>query len=228
VIGRLARVALRFAATGQFSSSPTPIIHRKLSGGPAFFVQVGSNDGVRGDPLHHLIKANALWRGIFIEPVDYLFKRLVANYGASERFVFEQIAVAEQAGEREFYYVSEQASKDPRLPPMSDQLGSFDRSHITNHSALLDFYIVSKKVRCEPLESLLSRYNVEHIDIIHIDTEGYDYNVLRQIDFSKHKPRLVLFEHAHLKRDTLSKSRAILKLHGYRLVNCGLDTLAVS
>ena len=227
IIERVIRVAVRFSATGQLSSSPTPIIQRKLSGRSAFFVQVGSNDGVRGDPLYHLVKANPLWRGIFIEPVDYLFRRLVANHGPSERFVFEQVAVAEQAGERDFYYVSEQGSKDPGVPRMSDQLGSFDRSHITNHSALLNPYIVSKKVRCEPLEALLNRHNVGHIDIIHIDAEGYDCHILRQIDFEKHNPRFVLFEHAHLRGDALTESREILKSHGYKLVNCGLDTLAM-
>ena len=226
-VGRLIRVSRRFAISGQLSSSPIPIIKRVLEK-QAFFVQVGSNDGLTKDPLHELIMFNPLWRGIFIEPVDYVFERLVRNYGPSERFIFAQIAVAEEAGEREFFYVSEEALQDPAVPPLSDQLGSFDRSHITNHSSLLDKYIIAKKIRCELLESILKKYNVSNIDLIHIDVEGYDYKVLRQINFERFKPNLILFEHSHLKPDELSESRTLLKSHGYKLVNCGLDTIAIS
>lgn len=226
-IKRLARVARRFVASGQLSSSPVPIIKRAFNGREAFFIQVGSNDGLSGDPLHDLILVNPLWRGIFIEPVGYAFKRLTQNYGGSERFIFEQIAVADEAGEREFYYVSEQGVQVAEVP-LSDKLGSFDRSHIINHSPLLEKYIISHKVPCEPLESIIKRHSVTNIDIIHIDVEGYDYRVLCQIDFNIHSPRLILFEHAHLNKDDYSRSSALLKSHGYRIINCGLDTLAIS
>jgi FkbM family methyltransferase len=228
VIERLIRVAQRFAMSGQLSSSPIPIIRRAFNNRPAFFVQVGSNDGLSGDPLHDLIVVNPLWHGIFIEPVDYALQRLVQNYGPSERFVYEQIAIAEEAGEREFYFVSEQALRDPAVPLLSDKLGSFDRSHIMKHSSLLETYIISKTVRCDSLDSVLRRHDVTHIDIVHIDVEGYDYNVLRQIDFVRYKPRLILYEHAHLNNDELFKSRELLKSHRYKLVNCGLDTMAIS
>jgi FkbM family methyltransferase len=226
-VERLIRVARRFATSGQLSSCPIPIIRRILKD-QAFFVQVGSNDGLTGDPLHELIMHNPLWKGIFIEPVDYVFERLIRNYGNRERFAFEQIAIAEEAGEREFFYVSEQALQDPAAPSFSDQLGSFDRSHITNHSLLLDKYIISKKIRCELLESVLNKHNVVNIDIIHIDAEGYDYKVLRQINFDRYKPRLVLFEHSHLRSGEIYESWKLLKSHGYKLINCGLDTLAIT
>jgi FkbM family methyltransferase len=226
-IERVMRVARRFAASGLISSSPIPIIRRHLNNKPAFFVQVGSNDGLSGDPLHSLILGNPLWRGIFIEPVEYAYRKLVENYGPSERFIYEQIAIAEEAGDREFYFISEQALQDPSIPPLSDKLGSFNRSHITKHSPLLEKYMRSTKVRCEPLESVLTKHNVARIDIMHIDVEGYDYRVLRQIDFNRHKPRLVLFEHTHLNPDELSKSYELLSYEGYNLVNCGLDTMAI-
>ncbi|MBT8114607.1 MAG: hypothetical protein KJP04_04470, partial [Arenicella sp.] len=59
-----------------------------------FFVQVGSNDGIHGDPLHDIIATNKNWIGIFIEPVGFLFERLVRNYGISKRFIFENKAIA--------------------------------------------------------------------------------------------------------------------------------------
>jgi len=70
-------------------------ILKAVAGKPAvFFVQVGSNDGVQGDPIHDLIVSRESWRGIFIEPIDFLFQRLRKNYGEAERFVFENVAIA--------------------------------------------------------------------------------------------------------------------------------------
>jgi hypothetical protein len=94
-------------------------------------VQIGSNDRLSGDPLHDLIPVNPSWRSIFIEPVEYAFRKLVDNYGRHERFAFEQIAVGSEPGERQFYFVSDEALSDPTAPPRSDKLGSLDRSHIT-------------------------------------------------------------------------------------------------
>ena len=68
-----------------------PELHRQIlkslnEKDQVFFVQVGSNDGIRGDPIHELIIANKKWRGIFIEPVRFFFDRLKHNYGNSNRF----------------------------------------------------------------------------------------------------------------------------------------------
>jgi FkbM family methyltransferase len=226
VVQRVTRITLRFINSGQLSSSPVPIIARALDTKETFFVQVGSNDGKSGDPLHALIKRNAKWKGIFIEPVSSAFAKLIENYGRSKRFVFENIAISEEDGERLFYFVPETALADIAVPDKSDQMGSFDRNHITKHADVLDKYIVSKKVRCERLMTVLNRHKVSKIDLLHIDAEGYDYQVLRQFDFEAYKPTIILYEHCHLNEADLRASRLLLKTAGYHLINCGLDTLA--
>ena len=42
-------------------------------------MQIGSNDGRSGDPLYLFIRRDA-WRGVLIEPVDYVFRQLKKNY----------------------------------------------------------------------------------------------------------------------------------------------------
>ena len=227
VIARAQLVLSRFVATGQIGSWPTPVVRRYFDGGPAFFVQVGSCDGKLDDPLHELIKSNPQWSGIFIEPVDYVFKALVRNYGNDLRYAFEQVAIADEPGERAFYYVSEEAVGIPGLPSKCEQLGSFDRNHILKHGTTLEPYIITQRVRCERLSSVLDRNKVERVDIIHIDAEGYDYHVLKQIDFSRFSPKLVLYEHVHLKHDESKAAINLLSSHGYRCVNFGMDTLAI-
>jgi FkbM family methyltransferase len=209
------------------------MIARFFDGRECFFVQVGSNDGVRGDPLHDLILANPRWRGIFIEPMDEHFARLVKTYEAHDRFAFEHVAISDTAGHRPFYYVSAETILAAGMSDWYDQIGSFSRDHVLKH---LDFahvddplaLVSERRVRCDTLTSVLDRHRVERIDVLHIDVEGYDYAVLRQIDFARFRPKLILYEHRHLGDADRAAAASLLWGHGYRLIDCGLfDTMAV-
>lgn len=193
-----------------------------------FFVQVGSNDGVQGDPIHDLVTSRESWRGIFIEPIDFLFSRLRQNYGDSERFAFENVAISTKRETKKFYYLSEQAKRELDLPYWHDQLSSFDKNHITR--ALGDEmspYIIEVNIDCQPLRDVLDRNGVNKIDLLHIDTEGFDYQVLSQVDIDRYKPSVILFEHHLLSDEEFTKARKLLRRTGYRVHEFGNDTLAI-
>lgn len=196
----------------------------------AFFVQVGSNDGAQGDPIHRLIRRNSAWHGIFIEPVPHVFGRLRANYGNEARFSFENVAIGKHEGTATFYYVSDRAKLEigDQLPYWYDQLGSFDRAHILKHlDGQLEPYIVKTELACLPLRVVLERNQVHRVDLLHIDTEGYDYQVLLQVDFARYRPKVVLYEHTHLSSTDQESAHALLVANGYGLRRIGGDTLAV-
>lgn len=193
-----------------------------------FFVQVGSNDGLQGDPIHDLIVSHKTWAGIFIEPVGFLFNRLKKNYGHTARFVFENVAIGNEKGTSRFYYVSESAKDEPDLPYWHDQLGSFNQNHILQSlGGKVSPYIIEEEIDCLPLQEVLNRNQVSAIDLIHIDTEGFDYQVLSQVDLSKYKPVIILFEHHHLIGGEFEKAGSLLHRAGYQLFEYGADTLAV-
>lgn len=195
-----------------------------------FFLQVGSNDGLQGDPLHELIAHDKKWTGVFIEPVGFLFQRLTKNYIDNGRFIFENLAIDLQRCTRTFFYVSPKAKEElgDELPYWHDQLGSFNRDHILKPLAgKLEPYIVEEQIKCVPLQDVLDRNNVTEIDLIHIDTEGYDYKILSQVDLSRYKPSIILFEHQLLSPDELQKARLKLQHAEYELFEYGADTLAV-
>jgi FkbM family methyltransferase len=227
---RLIRPLIRpFSTVRRLTEAPADIIKRKLDRRTSvFFVQVGSNDGLNGDPLHKLIKSNLKWKGVFIEPVRYAFERLRRNYGAHEKFVYENVAIAETAGEIDFFYVSEDAKqKLDHLPQWYDQLGSFDRAHIVKHlDGRLEPFIVKERVKCETLNEVLDRNHVSEIDLLHIDAEGFDYNVLIQINFVKYRPYVIVFEHKHLTPNSKLNAIVLLKRHGYTIGEFGGDTVA--
>lgn len=206
-------------------------IERALRGLPeVFFVQVGSNDGVQGDPIHFLIRKHPHWRGLFIEPVRFAFERLQRNYPETDRFRFENVAIGDGKGKRLFYYVTEQAKEnyDGELPFWYDQLGSFNREHIVRHlGRSIEPFIVSEEAPCLPLPEVLARHRIERVDLFHIDTEGFDYHILRQINLDKHKPRVILFEHHHLDDSEKQQALVLLENAAYRLFMDEADCLAI-
>jgi FkbM family methyltransferase len=173
-----------------------------------FFVQVGSNDAEFGDPIKCYVKEKC-WRGIMIEPVPYIFERLRRNY-ESERIQIMCCAVTEQPGQ--YPFCSLKQDKDPNLPRWYDQLGSFRKDIILKHSDLipdLESRIQKINVRGLTYNQVLGELNVKKVDLLHVDTEGYDYIIIRQVKLDASGPEFVLFEHRHM---SVSERRELLQL----------------
>ncbi|MEM9219735.1 MAG: FkbM family methyltransferase [Cyanobacteria bacterium P01_F01_bin.150] len=198
-----------------------------------FFLQVGSNDGLQGDPLRNFILKNKRWQGIFVEPVPFIFERLKKNYRNSERFIFENVAISDTKGTFSFYHISEKAKQEwgGELPIWYDQMGSFDKEHLLKHFVTDEFrplrsYVVERKVETTTVHDLLERNGMSRLDLLHIDTEGFDYKVLSQVNFSKCKPSVILYEHLHLSKEEKRAGESLLSENGYQFITYDVDTLA--
>lgn len=189
-----------------------------------FFIQIGSNDGVSGDPIHsYVVKYN--WSGILVEPVKYLFQKLIKNYHEKNNLFFENAAISNKSGYKKFYYLKETTDF---LPWWYNQIGSFSKKHLLKHKAISNIgkYIVAEKVKTIQFMELIQKYDVNEVDLLHIDAEGYDYEILKAINFSEIKPKIILFEHKHLKNEKYNESQDLLKKNGYILHKSRVDTFA--
>jgi len=193
------------------------------------FVKVGANDGITGDPCSKLLLANEKWRGLLIEPVPYCFERLKATFWDSRRFRCEPLAIGPFTGEATFFYVDAKAKQSiPGLPLWFDQLGSFDRKHITKHlNGVLEPFINELKIPVCPLSDILVRDGIQDVHLLHVDTEGYDYKVLKSLDFTKYLPLSIFIEHKHLPGDEKIEMMRLLLEHDYSVRNCGGDYFAL-
>ncbi len=193
-----------------------------------FFIQIGSHDGVTGDPLHKLVMENPGWRGIFVEPLRFLFERLLVNYGNDPRFQFENIAIADESGPKDFYFIEasvESVSAD--FPEWHDQLGSFDKNHIIKHlGSGVERFISSTKVDCLRFPELIRRHHVQKIDLLHVDTEGYDFRILSQVDLNTYHPLVVIMEHVHLSSQEKLAASILLAKQGYHVTATAMDYFA--
>ncbi|HUA02482.1 MAG TPA: FkbM family methyltransferase [Solirubrobacteraceae bacterium] len=193
----------------------------------AIFVEIGANDGEQHDHLGPLIRAHR-WRGVMVEPVPYVYARLERNYAGVDRVALENVAIADGDGTKPFFHLAAVEDHEREgLPRWYDGIGSFSRAAVVDHARLIpdiEQRLVTTEVPCLTFASLCERHGFGDIDLLVIDTEGYDHEILRHIDFTRYRPALVVYEHYHLEPDDLAGTRRRMDAAGYRTMAEGFDT----
>ena len=192
-----------------------------------FFIQIGSHDGQQQDPLCDVLMRHE-WAGIMVEPVPYVFERLRRNYGHLRHVTFENLAIGPEDGSVPFYHLADADDAGrPGLPIWFDALGSLRREVVLDHEEFIPDIrerLVETTVPCLTFGSLCHRHGVETVDILHTDTEGYDYEILRSVDFDRLRPKLIIYERKHLAGDERVGCVTHLESFGYETYSYGLDT----
>lgn len=190
-----------------------------------FFVQIGAGDGIIHDPIRFFIKKYN-WSGILIEPVPYVYNKLIEGYKENTSLVFENLAISEKAETRKFWHLHE---TDDALPEWYHLLGTFNKDVIVKHvdeiPTLYD-HLVSTDITCITLEDLFQKHNVSEIDLLSIDTEGYDFEIIKQFDFSSFLPKIVIYEQIHLHPKDYLACQEYLKDLGYMIYEAQYNTVA--
>lgn len=153
----------------------------RVRGSTPTFVQVGANDGESGDPLHDLIVSREI-RGLLVEPQAQPFERLCANYAGVEGLRFENAAVTEVDGPIEMLTATGRTTIGSITP---------DRTILHLHPGELRTVTVEGRT----FGSILARHGIERFDILQVDTEGYDYKVLCQVDLRARGVTIVNLEY---------------------------------
>lgn len=201
-----------------------------------FFIQIGANDGNWNDPIYKFIRRDN-WTGILIEPQIVIYQRLINNYKNIKNLLFENAAVDAVEGERNLFKISFSNSQ------WASGISSFIKNDIQK---LIDAgyvermakaeginppedqkeWIISEKVKVISLKNLISKHMVKKIDLIMIDTEGYDFEVIKTIPFELIKPTVIIYEHTHFDETTKNECSEYLIKTGYRLTDTESDTIA--
>ena len=178
-----------------------------------FVLQVGANDGVSGDPIHRFI-SKYKWEGLLLEPLPDIFDNLQRNYQGHEGVVLCNAALADRNGAMTFYRIK----PGPDVPEWCNLLGSFSRETILSHKQIfpaIENHLVKQTIEALSFTSVVEKYKVKRIDVIMIDAEGYDYEILKLIDFQRFRPRLVIYEQIHLSDTAKKASIELLNKAGY-------------
>jgi FkbM family methyltransferase len=178
---------------------------------------VGANDGVFGDPLREHIVRHP-WRGVLIEPQPDVFQKLKSNYaGFEDRIFFENIAISDDPAPISLY----------RLPAshtgggdFAASVASFDRKTTARQLGVNPDQLEKIVVPTARLDDIIAKYHLDSLDILQLDTEGFDWHVLQTINLKKTRPLLIRFEHGHLSPKAIGEMTQHLNAHDY-LVNFG-------
>lgn len=196
------------------SCLPFVVAHELLRNPRMTFLQVGAYDGVGEDDLRSLIVTHKL-RGVLVEPQPNAFARLRQTYRNQPNVTLLQAAIAEQEGSRDLYCKRGEAS----------MAASFDREHLRRHG-IPDGDIVAEPVACHTIESALRLAGLASVDLIQIDAEGYDWQIIRSIDFECIRPRIIRFEYRNLSPSDGDACLAHLAAQGYRFILETRDIIA--
>lgn len=192
-------------------------------------VDVGANDGKTGDPIFHLIRPDRQGKALLIEPVPYLFERLQRNYSDLPDCILANVAIAPVSSSAPIYYIDPDARKYfPELPAYFEELASFDRAKIAQILGERATSLLREKVvETTPLRNLLIENGITRVDLLQIDTEGYDYEVLKTFPFDLSLPVVVCFEHCHLSEHDRAAALSLVVSYGYSVERWGKDFVCV-
>lgn len=196
-----------------------------------FFVELGANDGIQHDFLRPFVISRP-WSGIMVEPVPYVFERLRANYAGFDRVILENAAISDRDGTLPFYHLAPASEHDRQLlPQWYDGIGSFSRETVLRHAQHIpdvEDRLVRVQIPALTFSSLLERHGVKELDLLVIDTEGYDWEIIRHLDLSRHAPKLLVYEHFHLHPSERTACRKHVERGGYETMEEGFDTFCLS
>lgn len=203
------------------------------------FIQVGGNDGFANDPIFRFVKKFG-WKGIIVEPQKEVFKkRLSKTYRLEKNVQLENCAVAKETGVKKLYKIAVSNSRwatglatfnyDVMLDRVKNNSRIKDRAAREGVAVLPndEDYITFEEVPCSTLTDLMKKYNFKTVNLLQIDTEGFDFEVIKTIDFNTFKPQLISFERHLLNESDQQACFQLLHSHGYDVQNFAGDSLAV-
>lgn len=204
-----------------------PLLYRRLAKAPDFFfVQIGANDGVFADPLRNFVTRNNVG-GLVVEPLKDLFDRLVANYRDFPKVRPVNVAIHKTARTIQLHRVD--PAKAAGLGDWTQGIASVHEHH-HRLSQVPDSAMITEIVPACTLAELFERESVNKVDLLQVDTEGYDFEIIRMIDFQKVTPALIRFEHG-LPSATMSVAEfknctELLMDNGYYILTEPYDAIA--
>lgn len=177
-------------------------------------LQIGANDGTQNDFMQDIYKESFI-EAILVEPQRIAFQNLCQKYSSNSRIKPVNFAITSTGEDLKLFRLPQNAST-----VKTDVLASFDRSHIESWRQRLglDCEIEEEIVRGTTIKEILKQTSWESVDVIIIDTEGYDYEIVKTLPNLQTQPFLLVFEHINLKQDDKLASIKFVQDMGYSVI----------
>jgi FkbM family methyltransferase len=217
----------------------TKLLLRRGEVSPVVYIQIGGNDGVLADPIWPILNSNPSFfkAGAIVEPHPAYCSDLRSNLAKFDFIKIYNVAIGEE-GElaRELYFIDPADIERFDLPRWAKGIASFyiDRNALGGKKCSIDDFNKIKShirktfVSCVTSHELLIESGFAAVDVVIIDTEGYDWNIVKGLNFHHLKfPSLLLIETMNLPFDERSALTTKLATNGYLYFDDKLNLVAI-
>lgn len=161
-------------------------------------VQIGAHDGILGEEygLQDLLDSLDDFKLVLVEPVDKFYCNLSNVYGKyGDKVTYVKVAISDMNGS-----VS-----------MVDS-GCMSKIDINGNMV----------VDSMTWDNFVATYDINRIDLLLLDCEGYEFNILKQINFDYIKPSVIRYEYYWIENKQACDEHLLNQ--GYNIGLCSFDS----
>ncbi|WP_186299975.1 FkbM family methyltransferase [Algoriphagus algorifonticola] len=187
-------------------------------------ILIGANDGLSFDDLFKHLNPNKT-SGILVEPSPKYYQLLKSNLSSFNNIIFLNLALYKERSMVKLFQLNEYGLV--KLPEWGRGIGSFSKEHLLKFN-IEDSDIEILEVQSIPFMGILETYpSYYKVDYLQIDTEGYDAEIIKMIDFNKFHVKLIKFESINLKKGDIKELEQLFKKAEYQFFKGKEDSYAV-
>ena len=193
-------------------------------------IQIGANDGKSDDFLRTSINTDT--NVLLVEPIKSAFEQLEKNYSGYKNVKFVNKAIDIKSGKRDIFsvnpkyydfYEKKYQSKDVSWLTV---LASFDKNHLEYHG-IKSGHIQSIEIDCINFKELIDQYNFDSLDLLVVDTEGYDEILITNFIQNTNIRPLIIFEWIHIQKNKAEDLIELLELNNYKFLKLNKDLICI-
>jgi len=167
------------------------------------YFQIGTNNG--NDLFNKKCKREKPDKIILVEPNNSLYSEIVKNYKDMDNVSIYSNAIYSKSDEIIKLYIPE--LKENTVPKLELNTNKITKIGVNNykyndwHYSILpmnDWGDINKMETIETttitFEDICKKEEITKIDYLQIDTEGFDYEIIKMIDFNKYDIKQIRFE----------------------------------
>ena len=201
--------------TIEFDHVMAAVILSKADPNDFTFLQVGAFDGVECDPLYKYLQKYK-WKGVMLEPQPLPFAKLKNLYNCVDGITVINAAISKTNTKAILYTLQGDY--------WSKGMATFDKASILKHDYLIpgiENFIKPIEITCLPFEEVINSSTLKHLDLLQIDTEGFDAEIIKMFPFNIFRPSIIHFESKHLNKTQLEDILEFLIVKGYKIARDG-------
>lgn len=198
------------------------LIENNLLKQNGFFLEAGAFDGVTQSNTVFLEKFG--WKGVLVEPSVNNYKKCLINRPncisvnlalVSFKNYKKSKFVKGDFNNKEMSSINAKRTKTARR----EKYKRLNKTYTLPLTYFLDYFNQKKnyenniEVASLPLSYLLKQLSINELDLLILDVEGFEYSVLKGINFQIHKPKVIVVE---IYKSQYKKITKLLSKNGYK------------